>query len=320
MSQTSKTSFFVLSMLLFQIILSFFWIDIVYAFWLDTGSQLILTQFLIFILPMACYFMITKKPIKETLRLNSIDVGNIILIIIITLLLQPLMNLLATISSLFFPSLVEETLEDVLASPLSYSLFAMAIVPSFCEELFFRGVVFSGYRTVSLKKGIFITGLLFGIMHMNGEQFLYAFVMGMIFCYFVWKTNSIFASILAHFVFNGAQVVISHFIMHSIDIAEYSEAMAAAGPIDIWVSIIAISFTVVTTLPLLGLFLWLFHRHNKHNAIPYTLPHESERQLGIQLELQEEEKIINGPFIGILVLYVFWVFLLPPILEALFYN
>jgi len=50
-----------------------------------------------------------------------------------------------------------------------------------------------------------MNGLFFGIIHLNPQQFSYAFVLGVIFAYMVYYTRSIWAGILPHFIFNASQ-------------------------------------------------------------------------------------------------------------------
>jgi membrane protease YdiL (CAAX protease family) len=50
-------------------------------------------------------------------------------------------------------------------------------------------------------------------MHLNGQQFLYAFVLGSIFAYIVRVSGSIFTSMIAHFTVNGIQVTMAEISM-----------------------------------------------------------------------------------------------------------
>lgn len=56
-------------------------------------------------------------------------------------------------------------------------------------------------------------GLIFGIIHMNPNQFVYAFAMGTLFAYVVYITNSIFASMICHFLFNGTSTSLAYILL-----------------------------------------------------------------------------------------------------------
>ena len=47
-----------------------------------------------------------------------------------------------------------------------------------------------------------MSGLLFGCFHLNINQALYAFVMGIVFAYMVEATGSLWSSVIAHFAVN----------------------------------------------------------------------------------------------------------------------
>ena len=54
-----------------------------------------------------------------------------------------------------------------------------------------------------MKAALVLSGLLFGCMHMNFNQFCYAFVAGIALGILLEATGSIFATMTAHFVING---------------------------------------------------------------------------------------------------------------------
>jgi hypothetical protein len=66
-----------------------------------------------------------------------------------------------------------------------------------------RGVILGNYKHVSIKKAALMNGLMFGILHLNINQFVYAFVLGVVMAYIVYYTGSIFPSMLLHFCING---------------------------------------------------------------------------------------------------------------------
>jgi len=72
------------------------------------------------------------------------------------------------------------------------------------EELAFRGLIFGMLEKAKLHYMlvILIQGLLFGIMHMNPVQSVYAFLIGVTFGYLRYKYKTVILSIGAHIVFN----------------------------------------------------------------------------------------------------------------------
>ena len=55
-----------------------------------------------------------------------------------------------------------------------------------------------------------MSGIFFGLMHMNFNQMAYAVVIGLIFGFVVEATGSIIPTMIMHFLINGFSVVIKH--------------------------------------------------------------------------------------------------------------
>lgn len=88
-------------------------------------------------------------------------------------------------------------------------VFTMAIVPAFCEELLFRGLVYQGLRKWSEKGAVFVSAALFMLMHGSPDQTIHQFILGVILAYVVYATGSIWASMLLHFLNNFIALTIS---------------------------------------------------------------------------------------------------------------
>jgi membrane protease YdiL (CAAX protease family) len=90
------------------------------------------------------------------------------------------------------------------------SILLIAIVPAFCEELFFRGVLMKFAHTLFKKwwLSIIISSLLFAAFHTSISEFVPIFLAGIILGSVYYLTSSIWMSILLHLLFNGLQVVL----------------------------------------------------------------------------------------------------------------
>ena len=100
---------------------------------------------------------------------------------------------------------------------LGLSLFTTALLPGLVEETIFRGVLYSRVRKAHPLKGIFFSALFFGIAHMNFQQFCYAFFLGIVFGFLIEATDSIFASMTTHMVFNASSILLTY-TMSKIDL------------------------------------------------------------------------------------------------------
>ncbi len=94
---------------------------------------------------------------------------------------------------------------------LTINLLLIAVVPAIGEELFFRGAL---QKTFSAwfgnpHAGIFITAVLFSALHMQFFGFLPRFVLGLLFGYYFYWSRSLWLPIFAHFINNGAAVLVA---------------------------------------------------------------------------------------------------------------
>ncbi len=95
---------------------------------------------------------------------------------------------------------------------LILSVISTAIVPAFCEEYLFRGVVLTNLLPYGRTSSILISSVLFGLMHQNPAQMLYATVAGIVLGLVYLRTRSIWGGVLIHF-FNNLLSVIEQMIV-----------------------------------------------------------------------------------------------------------
>ena len=101
-------------------------------------------------------------------------------------------------------------LESIMGpASLGTLILTMAVLPAICEELTFRGLLFSGLRR-SGRPGftILTSSLFFGAIHGVFQQSLSAFVVGILIGGLAWRTSSILPGILFHFTYNGLSVLL----------------------------------------------------------------------------------------------------------------
>ena len=108
------------------------------------------------------------------------------------------------LSMIFFePQIGEEVIQS--AGSLFPALISLALLPAFVEELLFRGLIFA---SISGKwKAILVSSACFALLHMNFNQMIYAFAMGIFLGWTVWKTGNVICSMILHMTFNGITVL-----------------------------------------------------------------------------------------------------------------
>lgn len=133
---------------------------------------------------------------------RGLGLAPILCLIGIMLLAMPLLAFLNLISSLFAGNAASDLSQKMIGGPGWLNLLFLAVIPSISEEFVFRGVFFHGYRRHGFWRAALMSGLIFGLMHLNFNQFSYGFALGVLFAAVVEATGSIYASMTIHFLIN----------------------------------------------------------------------------------------------------------------------
>ena len=165
-----------------------------------------------------------RESLKERLHYNKVKPSTLAYVLFFTWLSMPLTTLINAISMLFVDNTIVAMTDVILSVPFFLMLFLMAIVPATVEEFIFRGIVYGGYRKSGTKfMAVMLSALMFGLMHMNLNQALYAFVIGVLLALLFEATNSIWTTMLFHFIYN-AQSCCMMFLIEAIMPGYYQDA------------------------------------------------------------------------------------------------
>ncbi|PRR79972.1 CPBP family intramembrane glutamic endopeptidase [Clostridium vincentii] len=260
------------------------------------------SSIVLILLPAIIYILVTKGKFKQILRLNKLSFKNIMLTIIIAIICTPLSWCLSMIGVMFFENNIGAFMTEVSTStPLIVMVLLMAVMPAIIEEISLRGVVLWGYNGQSKVKAALFTGVFFGILHLDGHQFLGAAVLGFVMAYVVRVTNSIFSSMIIHFIINGSSVMI---LAKSLSMTNSEEAIERAQSLDITqisldIKMMIIMGVTVIGICLFGLIFKLIQEMEKKNL--YTTPEMEERA---EVKSLEKGGLINIPLLLIIIVYL----------------
>ena len=224
------------------------------------GSQIMLLG-----VPCTIYLIIKRKQIKDILPFRPLGWRNTLMIVVLTLVLIPPLYFVNIVSQLVFPNVIGEVMEGVMQEGgIWLSLVIFAFVAPVFEEIAFRGIGFAGFRHVKIGTAAIINGLIFGFLHMNMNQFIYAFLGGVVFCYMMYYTKSIWAPILSHFVVNAFGALMQFFLLHgdSVDFQAVAEVDIPAGGAETVGILIGMGFFALISMAVFIGFYILFKRHN----------------------------------------------------------
>ncbi|MGN9164705.1 CPBP family glutamic-type intramembrane protease [Tissierellaceae bacterium HCP3S3_D8] len=269
-------------------------------------SGLLITEYILILLPSLTYLKIGGFSLRRVLRLNRITFKQILMIIGITIFTYPVAIFFQAIFIGILSRFIEVR-QHIVPMPESstqyiISFLIMAVSPGICEEIMFRGVMLHGYKDLGYKKSIIITGILFGIFHFTLLNLVGPIVLGIIFGIMVYKTDSIYSSMLAHTINNSIALSLGYILnKYGYLIDEYVENTPTSVDMapTIGASIIAIGFFVACLFIVITLLKKLSPKRS--NGIE-VLNYEIDNLLSYNTELYGLEYI---PVFIVIVMYIY---------------
>ena len=135
-----------------------------------------------------------------------------------------------------------QMIEDFLTTDgiIWFGLFHIALIPAFCEEILFRGYVLRAFeKSWGIVVAVIVSGIIFGLFHIQLANLLPLATLGVILALMTWLSGSLWPAIVAHFINNGAAVLVG---------ASYPELMFADTTYEdlppFWILLLSLLFTI----------------------------------------------------------------------------
>ena len=219
---------------LYMILASLFFSILYSLYVLNTGKQLpiiannLLSESMI-LLPAMAAALYSGDRLSVLVPLKKIRISSALLTLLYVFLLFPLVAFVNSLSMLFVDNTIMEISDQILELPFWQMLLSIGLLGPFVEEFVFRGVILQSYqRTGRIIGSVVLSSVLFGMMHMNFNQFAYGAVMGIMLALLVEATGSVVTSFIAHAAFNSTEVCMMYL---GRDILENAES--AVGNMDL---------------------------------------------------------------------------------------
>ena len=139
---------------------------------------------------------------------------------------------------------------------LLLTLFHVALVPAICEETLYRGYVMSAFqKSWGIWPAIIVSGLLFGLYHIQLTNLIPLATLGMLFAYITWVSESILPAIIAHLINNGGSVLVGTYYPESA----FAEITPESMP-PLWAVIISLLISAYIVY-------WMYNRNEIHTNV-----------------------------------------------------
>ena len=225
---SKKTNWLFLTIILAHFAALFFLIRMGEGINFTMAANCIVSE-LIILVPGLVFLAASRGNWNENLGFAKVRISSLLLVVLFTFLSMPLVTVLNAFSMLFAENAVVSMESGILEVGFPGMLFLIGIYGPFCEEFVFRGMIFRGYKkSGSTFWAILLSSLLFGLMHMNINQAIYAFAIGILLALLVEATGSLWGSVFCHMVFNSSQVVLM-FSTQWLQNSTYGEVLEESG-------------------------------------------------------------------------------------------
>lgn len=99
---------------------------------------------------------------------------------------------------------------------LLINLFVFALVPAFCEEIFFRGFLQKTFqRVLPFHVAVWLSALIFSFIHFQFHGFLTRALLGGLLGYLFAGSKNLLPAVLGHFVYNAISIAAVYFAYQS---------------------------------------------------------------------------------------------------------
>ena len=186
-----------------------------------TGSYIVngvIQVVFIFSIPALLFPAIMKKTPKETFKfygfrkisLKAIGISILIGVIVYILNVFVASFFSSIIQSFGYKSSSSSSSSSYPVYLLFINLFTTAVLPAICEETAHRGMLLKGFSVAGRVFAILASSLLFGLLHLNIEQFFFATLIGILVGYISTICDSIYPAMIIHFMNNAISVLMGY--------------------------------------------------------------------------------------------------------------
>lgn len=104
-------------------------------------------------------------------------------------------------------------------------VLALAILPAIAEELFFRGVIQNMLQKsgMTAMAAIVVTGFSFSVMHLEFDNFVAIWMMGIVLGWLYYYSQNLWVSIIAHFLNNFSMIALKFAFFNGVTTTDMSE-------------------------------------------------------------------------------------------------
>lgn len=176
---------------------------------------LIIIQIIVFVLPSILYYYSIGRRLKTPMLVSLIKPSHWIFILFViimfisgNMLLKFLMYFISDGTAAGDSSMLNAYAIPDTGNNQIYIFLTFAVIPAICEELFFRGVILSEYRSMGSVNAVIISSICFSMVHFSYDNFIVYFFAGVVFGFSAIVTRSVFTPMILHMINNALNLYV----------------------------------------------------------------------------------------------------------------
>lgn len=185
--------------------------------WLSENLYFFLIGIQIFIifLPAALFLYIHKLQPVSFLHIRRLSAPEMLLIV----LMAGTSSFIASVLNAFVIALLEKVgpvKTEGIPPPknvqeLWLQIVVFSVLPALCEEFFFRGIIYRSFENLGTGMAIGVSSFYFALFHFDLRNLAGPLFLGFLITWYCYRTGSIYAAVLAHFINNLMAVLAGWF-------------------------------------------------------------------------------------------------------------
>lgn len=296
-------------------------LNIVAALLYDKGVSLplvanVVLNDVVMIVPVLAYILKYKLDIRKDLGFCRIKAGTIAMTILIGVLVIPIASFVNVLSQLFVSNTMTQSADMFTEGSSLMVLFLTGFLAPFCEEFLMRGFMcntFGKYTTPI--KAIFISAIMFSLMHLNINQAAYALVLGIIFAIVNHASGSVYTSMIIHTVVNSLNIAVliavnGVFASNGGNVAEAAETARQSSMIYVTAALYMV-LAIISIAICIPCVVWVAKHENRYEQFVALFINNKKKIESVAEDVTESEStledsskvraIINVPAIIVIV-------------------
>ena len=231
------------------------------------------------------YTQTTGHKIREIFSLRMPSFKNVLLVVLgsicVLVVAQFIANIAVKIYELFGKIPKPQINLETKPALIALQVFMAGLLIPVLEETFFRGYVLGMFRRVKLKHYVILSGVLFGLFHLQIHVVFGTIFAGIVWGYFVKYSGSLVSGMIGHILFNSITVALMHYKarLKSVMNGDTVKSMQTQG--------LVIYFGVVV---LAGLIIYFVLKTMKKDYDKLDETHEIKTWQADAIEKREAEK------------------------------